>query len=82
MKQPKLVLENFFGLSGPARLPADLVSRLNGACNEILVMPEIQKKLIDLGIVGKPETAVVFGDFVKAQVNLLGPAVKAAGIRL
>lgn len=82
LKQPKLVLENFFGLSGPARLPADLVSRLNGACNEILVMPEIQKKLIDLGIVGKPETAVVFGDFVKAQVNLLGPAVKAAGIRL
>ena len=82
LKQPKLVLENFFGLSGPAKLPADVVSRLNTACNEILVMPEIQKKLVDLGIVGKPETAAVFNDFAKNQVNLLGPIVKGAGIRL
>ena len=80
--QPKLVLENFFGLSGPAKLPAEVVARLNTACNEILVMPDIRKKLIDLGIVGKPESAAVFGEFVRAQVNVLGPAVKGAGIRL
>jgi tripartite-type tricarboxylate transporter receptor subunit TctC len=32
----KLVLDNFFGLSGPAHMPADVVARLNAACNEIL----------------------------------------------
>ena len=35
LKQPKLVLENFFSLSAPARLPEDLVARLNTACNEV-----------------------------------------------
>ncbi|MGK6307924.1 Bug family tripartite tricarboxylate transporter substrate binding protein [Variovorax sp. DT-64] len=80
--QPKLVLENFFGLSGPAKLPADVVSRLNAACNEVLVMPEVQKKMVELGIVGKPETTARFQSFVREQVGVLGPTVKGAGIKL
>lgn len=80
--QPKLVLENFFGLSGPAKLPADTVARLNAACNEVLVMPEVQKKLTELGIVAKPETVARFNGFVKEQVGVLAPTVKAAGIKL
>jgi tripartite-type tricarboxylate transporter receptor subunit TctC len=82
LQQPRLVLENFFGLSGPARLPADVVARLHAACNEVLVMPEIQKKLTELGIVAKPETTAVFNTFVKAQVDVLGSTVKGAGIKL
>lgn len=80
--QPRLVLENFFGLSGPARLPADIVVRLHDACNEVLAMPEVQKKLTELGIVVKPETTAGFVAFVKQQVGVLGPAVKGAGIRM
>lgn len=80
--QPKLVLENFFGLSGPARLPPEMVVRLHDACNEVLVMPEVQKKLIELGIVAKPESTARFEGVVKEQVGVLGPTVKAAGIKL
>ena len=82
LNRPALVLENFFGLSGPAKLPADVVARLNTACNEVLTLPDIQKRLIDLGIVAKPETTATFEGFVKAQVGLLAPTVKGAGIRL
>ncbi len=82
LKQPKLVLENFFGLSGPAKLPADVVARLHAACNEVLVMPEIQKKLTELGIVAKPESLAMFNGVVKDQVAVLGATVKGAGIRL
>jgi len=80
--QPKLVFENFFGLTGPARMPAGLVDRLNAACNEAMALPEVQKKLVELGIVPKPGTAAQFEGFVKEQVGVLGPAVKAAGIKL
>ncbi len=80
--QPKLVLENFFGLTGPARLPVDIVARLNTACNEVLAMPEVQKKFTELGIVAVPKTVDEFSRFVKDQVDVLGPAVKAAGVRL
>jgi len=80
--QPRLVLENFFGLSAPAKLPPDIVTRVHAACNEVLVLPELQKKLTELGIVAKPETSAMFNDFVKDQVAVLAPTVKGAGIRL
>jgi tripartite-type tricarboxylate transporter receptor subunit TctC len=80
--QPKLVLENFFGLSGPAKLPPEAVNKLHAACNEVLQMPEIQKKLAELGISAKPESVAMFNDLVKNQVNVLGPTVKSAGIKI
>jgi len=45
-------------------------------------MPDIQKKLTELGIVAKPESVAVFNGFVKEQVEVLGPTVKGAGIKL
>ena len=78
----KLVLENFFGLSGPAKLPADMVAKLNTACNEVLAQPEIKKKLVELGITGVPTSVAAFNTFLKDQVAVLGPAVKSAGVKL
>jgi len=80
--QPKLVLENFFGISGPARLPAETVARLHDATNAVLAMPEVQKKMVDLGIVAQPESTARFEGFVREQVAVLGPTVKGVGIRL
>ena len=78
----KLVLENFFGLSGPAKLPADMVAHLNSACNEILGQADVKKKLLDLGITAVPTSTAAFNTFVKDQVAVLGPAVKGAGVKL
>ncbi|MGH6627941.1 MAG: Bug family tripartite tricarboxylate transporter substrate binding protein [Burkholderiaceae bacterium] len=78
----KLVLDNFFGLSGPAKMPAEVVARLNAACNEILAQAEIRKKMLELGITVSPGSAAGFTSFVKEQVATLAPTVKAAGVRL
>ena len=82
LKQPKLVLENFFGLSGPAKMPPDVVTRLNAACNEVLALPEIKSRFIDLGITSAPTNSAGFNSFVKDQVGTLGPVVKGAGVKL
>jgi tripartite-type tricarboxylate transporter receptor subunit TctC len=79
---PNLVLDNFFGLSGPANLPADVVARLNAACNEILASSDFKKKMLELGIATNPGSAAAFTGFVKAQVATLAPAVKGAGVKL
>ncbi len=78
----KLLLDNFFGISGPAKMSAEVVARLNAACNEVLTMPEIKAKLLDLGITAVPTSTSTFSALVKDQVNTLGPAVKSAGVRL
>jgi tripartite-type tricarboxylate transporter receptor subunit TctC len=78
----KLVLENFFGMSGPAKLPPEVVAKVNSACNEVLAMSEIKKKLVELGITGVPTSVAAFNTFLKDQVAVLGPTVKGAGIKL
>lgn len=78
----KLVLDNFFGLSGPAHLPADVVSRLHQACSEILAQADVKKKMLELGITTAPISQPAFSQYVKAQVSALAPTVKAAGVKL
>ena len=78
----KLVLENFFGLTGPAMLPADMVARPNVVYNEVLATPEIKKKFAELGINVVLMNVSGFNSLVKEQVAVLGPAVKEAGVKL
>ncbi len=78
----RLVLDNFFGLSGPAKMPADVVARINTACNEILAQADIKKRMVDLGITASAASPATFTGFVREQVAQLAPAVKGAGVKL
>ena len=78
----RLVLDNFFGLSGPAKTPADVVARINTACNEILAQADIKKRMVDLGITASTASPAAFTGFVREQVAQLAPAVKGAGVKL
>ena len=78
----KLVLDNFFGLSGPGKMPSDIVQRLNAATNEVLAQPEIRRRLIELGVTATPGTPADFTGFVRNQVNALAPVVKAIRVTL
>jgi tripartite-type tricarboxylate transporter receptor subunit TctC len=78
----KLVLDNFFGLSGPARLPADLVARLNAACNEVLADPAIRQRLLELGVSTTPGSPAQFTAFVREQVTALAPVVRTIRVTL
>ncbi len=78
----KLVLDNFFGISGPARMPADVVARINGATNEVLAQPEIRQRMLDLGITVTPGTSAAFTSYVREQVNALAPTVRGSGVKL
>ena len=78
----RLVLDNFFGLTGPAKLPPDIVARLNAATNDVLAQPEIAKRLLELGVTVTPGTPAQFTSFVKSQVTTLQPVVKTVRVTL
>jgi tripartite-type tricarboxylate transporter receptor subunit TctC len=78
----RLVLDNFFGVTGPAKMPADVVARLNAATNEVLAQPDIKKHLLELGVTTSPGTPAEFTAFVKNQVSTLQPVVKAVRVTL
>ena len=80
--QPKLLAENFFGLSGPAGLPKPVVDKLNAAMAEVLALPDVIKQLEGQGIAMRKMSTAEFHDFVAKQVADWAPAVKASGATL
>jgi tripartite-type tricarboxylate transporter receptor subunit TctC len=78
----RIVLDNFFGISGPARLPPEIVARVNAATNEVLAQPDIVKRLVELGVTATPGTPAQFTTFVRNQVTALQPVVKTVRVTL
>ena len=81
-KQPKLVAENFLGISGPAGLPAPIVARLHQAVAKSLADATIVKRMEELGVHGKAMSPAEFTTFVDKQVSEWAGPVKASGATL
>ncbi|MCW5734294.1 MAG: tripartite tricarboxylate transporter substrate binding protein [Enhydrobacter sp.] len=79
---PKLVAENFVGLSAPASFPPAAQARLHKAMAEVLADPKLVERLGDLGFVTRPMTSAEFAAFVAAQVQTFQAPVKASGAKL
>jgi tripartite-type tricarboxylate transporter receptor subunit TctC len=79
---PKLVADNFFGISGPAGMPPNVVEALNKATVAALADPKLQKALDEFGITTGTMSPAEFTSFVQQQVGAWGPAVKASGAKL
>ena len=72
---------NFHGLEAPAKTPKALVARLHEETTKILRRPDVQEKLngISMDVVASgPEQ---YRAFVKTQIELWTPLVKASGAR-
>jgi tripartite-type tricarboxylate transporter receptor subunit TctC len=78
---PQLVAENYFGISGPAGLPAEVVDKLTVAVDKVVADPAIVKRFEELGITVAKGHSAAFTDFVAKQVADWAPAIKAADLK-
>ena len=60
-------IHTWFGLFGPARLPADVTARLNKAFVDALNSPDVKTRLATLMAEPAPSTPEAFGAFVRAE---------------
>jgi tripartite-type tricarboxylate transporter receptor subunit TctC len=72
-------ISTWFGLFGPARLPADVTARLHKAFSEALASPEMKARLGTLMAEGTPGTPEQFAAFVKTELAKYEGVVKASG---
>ena len=72
----------WFGLFGPAGLPADVLARLNSAFVAALATPEVKARMAQLMAEPAPSTPEQFAAFVKAELAKYGPVVKASGAKV
>jgi tripartite-type tricarboxylate transporter receptor subunit TctC len=70
----------WFGVLVPKGTPQQAIDRLNAEFGKALAIPEISRKLIDMGAQVAPGTPDEFGKFLSAEVAKWEPVVQRAGI--
>jgi len=58
----------WYGVVGPAGLPADVVRRLNETLGSVLAAPDLREKLAAEALEPTPMNPGVFADFIKADI--------------
>ncbi len=75
-------IHTWFGLFGPAKLPAEVTQRLNRAFVEALGTPELKARLAALMAESMATTPEQFGAFVKAELAKYEAVVKRSGAKV
>jgi tripartite-type tricarboxylate transporter receptor subunit TctC len=76
---PGFEASSWFGLVAPAKTPAPALAKLSGELETILKMPDVKKRLAELG--AEPGTVFgdTFGQFMTEETAKWGKLVKASG---
>jgi tripartite-type tricarboxylate transporter receptor subunit TctC len=69
----------WFGVFGPAKLPATITEKLNSVIVAALADPEMQRRLKTEGATPVGDTPAEFAAFVRQDIERWAPIVKASG---
>jgi tripartite-type tricarboxylate transporter receptor subunit TctC len=64
---PALDHKTWFGLWGPAKMPAETVARINAAVREVLARDDVRQTLEKMGVDPRPSSTQEFDTFIRAQ---------------
>ncbi len=78
---PTVIIFTWYGLLAPAGTPPEIVNTLSKVLDESLAKKSFQDKLLTQGVIAKGGTPEEFGKFLRTQLEKMGKAVKAAGIK-
>ncbi|WP_203072863.1 Bug family tripartite tricarboxylate transporter substrate binding protein [Falsiroseomonas ponticola] len=78
---PQLSAMTWFGLSGPAGLPAPIVERLNRETVRAMALPRIRERLEADATEAVSMTAAEYTRFIETETARWAPIARAAGVR-
>jgi len=71
----------WFGVWGPASMPAEVVRKINGDVRKALAEPAVKQRLANLGNDPMDMSPEEFARFVRSEINDYQRVVRAAGIK-
>jgi len=78
---PGFSVDPWLGVFMPAKVPADVLKKVNGEIARVLGMPEVKAKLAPQGIELVTQSPEEFARFIRADYEKWGKVIKEAGIR-
>ena len=74
--------QQWYGVVGPAGMPADVVKRLNDTRSRVLKAPDLREKLSVEAVEPMPMTPEQFGQFIRADIARWTALAQARNIQL
>jgi tripartite-type tricarboxylate transporter receptor subunit TctC len=78
---PGYEFDTWYGVHAPAKVPRELVSRLNAEIVKALLKPAVKEQLFRQGIEAQTATPAEFTKFVRAEVGKMAKIIKASGAK-
>jgi tripartite-type tricarboxylate transporter receptor subunit TctC len=72
----------WYGVVGPAGIPAPIVTKLNETLNAVIATPELKEKLAVEAIQPMPMTPAQFGQYITAEIAKWGKVARERNIQL
>jgi len=79
---PSVTSQSYFGFFGPAKLPSDIVKKINEAMNESVKSPELRAAMEKLGFTPHPISPQEFAALVASENKKWVPVVKKTGFKM
>jgi tripartite-type tricarboxylate transporter receptor subunit TctC len=79
---PGFDVSTWFGVFGPAGIPAPIIARLNGAMTTALRSPEMRERLARMGAEPAPGTPEQFAELLRSELAKYERVVKSSGARV
>ena len=73
-------VNSWYGVCAPAAVPAPLLDKLNADIIEAMRVPEVEKRLTELGMPPAPTTRDEFDKFIRGEIARWAQVIKAANI--
>jgi tripartite-type tricarboxylate transporter receptor subunit TctC len=73
---------SWWGIVGPAGMPAPLVERLNREITRIMSLPDVREQVRGLGADSWTSTPQRFLEFIREETELYGKIIREAGIKV
>jgi tripartite-type tricarboxylate transporter receptor subunit TctC len=77
---PEFDVDVWYSIAGPAKMPKDIVTKLNTELRRVLDLPDVKQKLIAQGVESATNTPEQMTSFVREEHKRWGKVVKAAGL--
>lgn len=78
---PDLQVNAWIGLFGPKSMPADVVAKINADVDQVLKMPEVTKRIVDLGNEPVSGNADLMIELIRSDSARYGKLIKDLQIR-
>lgn len=79
---PNAVFEAWGGVAGPAGMPRPVVEKLSGYFQKVLALPNVQKKMQELGMTPAYLGPDEFGEYVRKNLEIYIDVAKRGNIRV